>query len=146
MSFFYLKVNNFLALNLREMHQNKAKKRVEARVGIEPTHKGFADLEVVPLTRLFSVFLVSHRCLCRNFVVLGSPLRHVRRRQPEKHVHDSPKAWCSRALPTRIYGCSNPSGPRIFVSHLSFSPEPTINIRQSRGPCYSGRRDLTHTR
>jgi hypothetical protein len=45
---------------------------LEARVGIEPTYKGFADLEVAPLTRLFSLSVTNRRCVfCRNFVVLA---------------------------------------------------------------------------
>jgi hypothetical protein len=41
----------------------EVRKLLEARARIELANKGFADLEVVPLTPLFSVSLVSDRCL-----------------------------------------------------------------------------------
>jgi hypothetical protein len=48
--------------------------KMEARVRIELTRKGFADLEVVPLTRLFSLSSLALVVFCRNFVV---PTRHL---------------------------------------------------------------------
>jgi hypothetical protein len=41
--------------------------------------------------------------------------------------------WCSPAPPIRVYDRSNPFGPSIFISQLSFSRDPIIETRHSPG-------------
>jgi hypothetical protein len=54
----------------KDLERKKGWKNLEARVGIESTHKGFADLEVVPLTNTI-VFCAPRQPLLAFVVILS---------------------------------------------------------------------------
>src|SRR5256884_5709488 len=81
------------------------KKRLEARVGIEPTHKGFADLSLttwVPRPSLLDDQSV-RLCFCREFAERSDPSRGARRRlnhRDAEELREKSPPWrlCGRKI------------------------------------------------
>ena len=83
----------------------KCLKRLEARVGIEPTHKGFADLSLttwVPRPSLLDDQSV-RLCFCREFAERSDPSRGARRRlnhRDAEELREKSPPWrlCGRKI------------------------------------------------